>query len=202
MKKIILLLIVLFIPITAHALNRVKVEYVNTSYSDTIWINDSKKKKSIKIYGIKTISKYENLAIKFLDKTLKSATKIEISEPIGNKKHNSFFHLVYVDNVLLESILIKSGYYQLSVSEHSLDEFSNLCEIQKEAYHNKLGIWEYSQTEELICHNYVLQDNINEKKEDNKKIVNVYPKKNLYKLLLIEASLFVLIMLLKIKDMD
>lgn len=198
MKKYLILLLIILFPINVFANDELKeVSFIKATSYDTLWIKDNTEKRIIKIYGVTTNFSYEEKAIKYLEYLLENANKIEIKEVSSNKKYNATYNLVFVDSILLQKELIASGYYQLSVSTHSLNEFTNLCDIQQQAYINKKGIWNSNDTKELICHNIKAITNEKETNNKNTKHKKKISLNKLYELIVLESSILILLLIYK-----
>ena len=130
---------------------------------------------------------------------LTNAQKIEIeydSKVLNKDKYNRDLAWVYIDGKLLQEILLEKGYGQVNYVTSNYKYLEDLCEVEKRALTNQLGIWNYPNIKESYCKSGIIIDNNQNQvieQEEEKKIYNI---RDLYYLLFINSGIVLLILLL------
>lgn len=90
----------------------------------------------------------------FTCSTLKSAQKIEIQYDANSEQTDKYGRLlawVWVDDVLLEQLLLKNGYAKVAYIYGSYSYLDDLCQEEKNAIDNSLGIWSINKNTDGYC---------------------------------------------------
>ena len=133
---------------------------------------------------------------------VKNASKLEIElDPLSDKenKYKETLVYLYVDGYLLQNDLISLGYAQVNYVYNDYKYVDELCNLQKSALENKLGIWNYPDIKEEYCQSGVVIKNETKDEEKNEE-KKTKDNKNIKKILFINSILVVfLIIFLKRK---
>ena len=133
---------------------------------------------------------------------VKNANKLEIElDPLSDKenKYKETLVYLYVDDYLLQNDLISLGYAQVNYVYNDYKYVDELCNLQKSALENKLGIWNYPDIKEEYCQSGVVIKNETKDEEKNEE-KKTKDNKNIKKILFINSILVVfLIIFLKRK---
>lgn len=196
MKKIILLLILMFSSSLVYAENlREEVTYVNCTSATTFWIKKNDEVKIIKLLGVDTSDGSLNKEIEdFSCSLVKNAQKLEIEYEVNSNKvdkYNQELVYLYVDGVSLASELIKRGYAQVNYIYGDYLYTDELCKQESIAINEKLGIWNYPDIKEAYCKSGVILNNKKEKNDEEITHENDY--NYLRKLVFISSIIVVLL---------
>ena len=152
MKKIIYI-IILFLFIGVVYAERIEVSLASCVDGDTARLIIDGKEKKFRFIGVNAPdiehedSKAEYMgedSYKFTCSMLENAKKIEVEYDNNSKKTDKYDrHLawIWVDGELLQELLVSKG---LAKVDYVYDEYkyiSKLCNVEIEAYNNKIGIW-------------------------------------------------------------
>lgn len=133
---------------------------------------------------------------------VKNASKLEIELDSLSDKENKYKETLvylYVDGYLLQNDLISLGYAQVNYVYNDYKYVDELCNLQKSALENKLGIWNYPDIKEEYCQSGVVIKNETKDEEKNEE-KKTKDNKNIKKILFINSILVVfLIIFLKRK---
>lgn len=157
MKKTLLLILLLFIStnVYASATEKEEVKLLKCETASTAWVSKDNHKMVIRLlaYDEKDTS-LNNTISKFTCDTLKGATKIEIAydtESDTKDKYNRDWVWVYVDDQLLQNLLIEKGYGEVNNAKASFEHTEMLCVSEKYAVKEKAGIWALDTEAEDYC---------------------------------------------------
>lgn len=170
MKKILLLLLaIVFIPeaqVLGMELNnyeKFEVKLINCQSATSSWVEYEGEVTRIRLMAYDSGDTELNEEINnYACNLLKKANKIELQYDINSPttdKYNRELVFVYVDGILLQEELIKNGYGQVNYVWGNYDYLSNLCDTQKNAIINHLGIWNYEGIEEKYCQSGIVLNN-------------------------------------------
>ena len=157
MKKVILLfvffgIIVSYIFITNYNIidSKVEIKLVDCIDGDTAkFIIDGKEEK-VRFLGIDTpestnyVEEYGRDASDYTCYMLKNAKDIYIEYDIDSDKidkYNRVLGWIFVDNNNLSELLVSRGYAEVKYVYGDYKYIDKLCEVQYDAYKDKLGIW-------------------------------------------------------------
>lgn len=140
----------------------IEAQYVSTNDGDTFRVKVDGKEKRVRLLMIDTpeMNYEENDPMPYAEEAkeltmglLENAQKIEIMYDVGPEtdKYGRLLTYVFVDDVLLQEMLLKSGYAAvrfINEPNNTLEE--EFLEIQTSAKDNELNIWEH--------HNYLQKD--------------------------------------------
>ena len=133
---------------------------------------------------------------------VKNASKLEIELDSLSDKENKYKETLvylYVDGYLLQNDLISLGYAQVNYVYNDYKYVDELCNLQKSALENKLGIWNYPDIKEEYCQSGVVIKNETKDEEKNEE-KKTKDNKNIKKILFINSILVIfLIIFLKRK---
>lgn len=156
MKKFLILLIlvlVVFFVIYIFINDKENIEFYSCVDGDTAWFIVDGKKQKVRILGIdapestKYIEDYGIEASEYTCNLLKKADNIYLEYDINSEKYDKYGRVlgwVFVDNNNLSELLLARGYAEVDYIYGNYKYLNNLCESQKYAYSNKLGIWNNS----------------------------------------------------------
>lgn len=154
MKKFILIIFILFFNINVNAKEIVTLN--KCVDGDTAWFNLNNEKIKARFLAIDTpestnrIDPYGKEASEFTCNLLKSAKKIEIEYDDNSDKFDKYDrHLVwvFVDDELLQNIIVKEGYADVKYLYGDYKYTSILQESLKEAKENNLNMWKSEQND-------------------------------------------------------
>ena len=204
MKKIFFLLItIMFSTLNVYAIesdtkeiNKQSVKLIECVSSTTFWTNANGEVKRIRLLAYDSLDGNLNQEIEdFVCKTLESAKTLEIEyDAYSSKdKYNREMVWVYVDGKLLQNILLSKGYGQVNYVTSDYKYLDSLCETQKKAITNKLGIWNYEGVKESYCKSGIEIGKSNNKKNEDKNKVKKYDQKKLNYLVLLNSGILLLL---------
>ena len=185
MKKIILFLIVLFIPyITVCAkttttttaavsekpvVEKYEVTLDNCNSINQIWIKKDKKVIRVGLLAYDSgDTSIENDIKNTICTRLSEASKIEIEYDINNKakdKYNRNMVWVYVDGSLLQEELIKEGLGMVNFVNDDYSYIDNLCINEANAIKDKKGIWTLG-AQEKYCDSGIILEKLAKEEEE------------------------------------
>lgn len=197
MKKFIMFLIVILIPINISA-NEKKVVFLNKCVDgDTAWVNLNNNKIKLRFLAINTPEStnkkepYGKEASNFTCNKLTAASKIEIeydNESDKTDKYDRHLVWVFVDDELLQDLIIKEGLAQIQYVYGDYKYLDTLNKSLVEAKSKSINIWsnnslfEFKVNKELLCIFVILLIIYIFNKKGRKKI-NTYIKKSIRKLI-------------------
>lgn len=205
MRKILLLILtsIVFISSVNAEEQKEEVKLINCDSAVLLTVETSTGYKRIRLLMMDSSTGSLDKEINnYVCNKVKNASKLEIEiDPLSDKenKYKETLVYLYVDGSLLQKDLISLGYAQVNYVYNDYKYVDELCDLQKSALENKLGIWNYSDIKEEYCQSGVVIKNEtkDEEKNDEK---NTKDNQNIKKILLINSILVVfLIIFLKRK---
>lgn len=178
MKKILITIFLSFIflnhvfaldlvPVENEEIIREQVTLVNCMSATTSWVNINGTQKRIRILAFDPSVENTSEVDKYVCNLLKNAQKLEIERDIElTDKYNRELVWLYVDGVLLQEHLISLGYGQVNYVTNNYKYLEQLCEVQKNAITNKLGIWSNNDIQEVYCNSGVERNKEEQKEEE------------------------------------
>lgn len=97
---------------------------------------------------------YGKSASEFTCELLQNAEKIVVEYDDGSGKTDKYdrnLAWIWVDNELLQKIIVEQGYGQVAYIYGDYKYTKNLCAIQKEAISQKINVWSNEEYEEGYC---------------------------------------------------
>ena len=165
MKKLLLLLCLFMFSSNVYASERIDVTFNKCVDGDTAYFNVDGKVKKFRFLAVDTPetkhpSKGEEeggkTASEFTCNILMNAKKIEVEYDSNCDKKDKYDRelvWVYVDDELLQELLIKEGYAEVAYIYGDYNYVGSLCRTQKEAIRENVGIWALGR-EEGFCSTY------------------------------------------------
>ena len=157
MKKVIFILLAVIIFIifcfTFNYNQRLEISLISCIDGDTAWFNINGKKEKVRFLGVNTpesvhpngiIEDYGKEASEYTCKLLKNANNIYIEYDINSDRYDKYGRLlgwIFVDNNNLSELLFSKGYAEVNYIYDNYKYIDNLCMAQKDAYEDRLGIW-------------------------------------------------------------
>lgn len=205
MKKILLMILtsIIFISSVNASEQKEEVKLINCDSAVSLTVETTTGYKRIRLLMM-------DLSTGSLDKEInnyvcnkvKNASKLEIElDPQSDKenKYKETLVYLYVDGYLLQNDLISLGYAQVNYVYNDYKYVDELCDLQKNALENKLGIWNYPDIKEEYCQSGVVIKNETKDEEKNEE-KKTKDNKNIKKILFINSILVIfLIIFLKRK---
>lgn len=177
-----------------------QVNLINCISASTQWIEVNDEIKVIKLIAYDKEDGNLNKEIdNYACELLKNATKIEIEyDPsITEKdKYNRELVWVWVDDVLLQDELIKKGYGQVNFVTGEYKYLTQVCETQKSAMINSLGVWNYPDITEKYCNSGVVIGQKQEVIEEKTVMKEKADTKTLWYMVFINSGILLLLLLL------
>lgn len=202
MRKYILVIIISFLllPFNVKAEeNRIDVTVENCSNTTSFWFNINGEVKRVGMLGFSTDDTELNKDIlEYICNRFNNATSIQIEYDPENKeidKYNRDLVWIYVDGVLLQDELIKLGYGKVDNVKSAYSNLSILCNNEKNAIKNNLGIWSKGAKDDFCSKNEeVINENFLETQSAN---VSKFNKSTLKSLVADNSILLLLVLLLR-----
>ena len=157
MKKIIIvfgIILIIFIIIFLGIFNqKVEVKFDKCVDGDTFWLVINNKREKVRILGVDTpestnyIEEYGIDASIYTCNLLKNANNIYLEYDINSDRYDKYDRLlawVFVDNNNLSELLLSKGYANVDYIYGKYKYLDDLCNVQEQAYLNKVGIWNNS----------------------------------------------------------
>lgn len=205
MKKILLMILtsIIFISSVNASEQKEEVKLINCDSAVSLTVETSTGYKRIRLLMLDSSTGSLDKEINnYVCNKVKNASKLEIEiDPLSDNenKYKETLVYLYVDGYLLQNDLISLGYAQVNYVYNDYKYVDELCDLQKKALENKLGIWNYPDIKEEYCQSGVVIKN-ETKKEEKKEEKNTKDNKNIKKILLINSILVIfLIIFLKRK---
>ena len=160
MKKLGLIIIMMFIGVNVVNAERIEVDFKKCVDGDTAYFTINGEDKKFRFLAVDTPETVHptkgeeeggKTASEFTCNSLKNAKKIEVeydSESDKIDKYNRELVWVYIDGVMLQETMIKKGYAEVAYIYGKYKYVDNLCKVQEGAVKNKYGIW-YDGTREV-----------------------------------------------------
>lgn len=200
MKKILLLILTSIICISSVKAEEQKeeVKLINCDSAVSLTVETSTGYKRIRLLMMDSSTGSLDKEINnYVCNKVKNASKLEIElDPLSDKenKYKETLVYLYVDSSLLQNDLISLGYAQVNYVYNDYKYVDELCDLQKSALENKLGIWNYSDIKEEYCQSGVIikNENKDEEKSEEKKTKD---NQNIKKILLINSILVIFLII-------
>ncbi len=205
MKKILLMILtsIIFISSVNASEQKEEVKLINCDSAVSLTVETTTGYKRIRLLMMDSSTGSLDKEINnYVCNKVKNASKLEIEiDPLSDKenKYKETLVYLYVDGYLLQNDLISLGYAQVNYVYNDYKYVDELCDLQKNALENKLGIWNYPDIKEEYCQSGVVIKNETKNEEKNEE-KNTKDNKNIKKILLINSILVIfLIIFLKRK---
>lgn len=205
MKKILLLILtsIIFISSVNAEEQKEEVKLINCDSAVSLTVETTTGYKRIRLLMMDSSTGSLDKEINnYVCNKVKNASKLEIElDPQSDKenKYKETLVYLYVDDYLLQNDLISLGYAQVNYVYNDYKYVDELCNLQKSALENKLGIWNYPDIKEEYCQSGVVIKNETKDEEKNEE-KKTKDNKNIKKILFINSILVVfLIIFLKRK---
>lgn len=205
MKKILLMILtsIIFISSVNAEEQKEEVKLINCDSAVSLTVETTTGYKRIRLLMMDSSTGSLDKEINdYVCNKVKNASKLEIELDSLSDKENKYKETLvylYVDDYLLQNDLISLGYAQVNYVYNDYKYVDELCNLQKSALENKLGIWNYPDIKEEYCQSGVVIKNEakDEEKNEEKKTKD---NKNIKKILFINSILVIfLIIFLKRK---
>lgn len=205
MKKILLLILtsIIFISSVNAEEQKEEVKLINCDSAVSLTVETTTGYKRIRLLMMDSSTGSLDKEINnYVCNKVKNASKLEIElDPQSDKenKYKETLVYLYVDGYLLQNDLISLGYAQVNYVYNDYKYVDELCNLQKSALENKLGIWNYPDIKEEYCQSGVVIKN-ETKDEGKNEEKETKDNKNIKKILFINSILVIfLIIFLKRK---
>lgn len=205
MKKILLMILtsIIFISSVNAEEQKEEVKLINCDSAVSLTVETTTGYKRIRLLMMDSSTGSLDKEINdYVCNKVKNASKLEIElDPQSDKenKYKETLVYLYVDDYLLQNDLISLGYAQVNYVYNDYKYVDELCNLQKSALENKLGIWNYPDIKEEYCQSGVVIKNETKDEEKNEE-KNTKDNKNIKKILFINSILVIfLIIFLKRK---
>lgn len=205
MKKILLLILtsIIFISSVNAEEQKEEVKLINCDSAVSLTVETTTGYKRIRLLMMDSSTGSLDKEINnYVCNKVKNASKLEIElDPQSDKenKYKETLVYLYVDGYLLQNDLISLGYAQVNYVYNDYKYVDELCNLQKSALENKLGIWNYPDVKEEYCQSGVVIKNETKDEEKNEE-KKTKDNKNIKKILFINSILVIfLIIFLKRK---
>ena len=205
MKKILLLIVtsIIFISSVNASEQKEEVKLINCDSAVSLTVETTTGYKRIRLLMMDSSTGSLDKEINnYVCNKVKNASKLEIEiDPLSDKenKYKETLVYLYVDGYLLQNDLISLGYAQVNYVYNDYKYVDELCNLQKSALENKLGIWNYPDIKEEYCQSGVVIKNETKAEEKNEE-KKTKDNKNIKKILFINSILVIfLIIFLKRK---
>lgn len=205
MKKILLLILtsIIFISSVNAEEQKEEVKLINCDSAVSLTVETTTGYKRIRLLMMDSSTGSLDKEINnYVCNKVKNASKLEMElDPQSDKenKYKETLVYLYVDGYLLQNDLISLGYAQVNYVYNDYKYVDELCNLQKSALENKLGIWNYPDIKEEYCQSGVVIKNETKDEEKNEE-KKTKDNKNIKKILFINSILVIfLIIFLKRK---
>lgn len=205
MKKILLMILtsIIFISSVNASEQKEEVKLINCDSAVSLTVETTTGYKRIRLLMMDSSTGSLDKEINnYVCNKVKNASKLEIELDSLSDKENKYKETLvylYVDGYLLQNDLISLGYAQVNYVYNDYKYVDELCNLQKSALENKLGIWNYPDIKEEYCQSGVVIKNETKDEEKNEE-KKTKDNKNIKKILFINSILVVfLIIFLKRK---
>lgn len=205
MKKILLMILtsIIFISSVNASEQKEEVKLINCDSAVSLTVETTTGYKRIRLLMMDSSTGSLDKEINnYVCNKVKNASKLEIELDSLSDKENKYKETLvylYVDGYLLQNDLISLGYAQVNYVYNDYKYVDELCNLQKSALENKLGIWNYPDIKEEYCQSGVVIKNETKDEEKNEE-KKTKDNKNIKKILFINSILVIfLIIFLKRK---
>lgn len=164
MKKFVVVIIVLLMfTSNVYANSKIEVSLVKCVDGDTAYFLVDGEEKKFRFLAIDTpesvhptkgVESGGKEASEYTCELLTNASKIEVlydEKGSSTDKYGRELAWIYIDDVLLQETLISEGYAEVAYVYYNYSFIESLCEVQKDAIENKLGIWSDNTRVEGYC---------------------------------------------------
>ena len=150
MQKLLIIILLIIIPFNVYAYEKKEVTLNKCVDGDTAWFNLNEEKIKARFLAIDTpestnkIEFFGKEASKYTCNKLKKANKIEIEyDENSNKydKYNRNLVWVWIDNELLQNLIIENGYGKVAYLYGDYKYTALLKKSEKNAQEKNIGIW-------------------------------------------------------------
>lgn len=98
------------------------------------------------VHPTKEVQVYGKEASEYTCNILSNANKIEVEYDVNSDKtdkYNRDLAWIWVDDILLQNVMISEGYAKVSYVYGQYKYVDDLCSLQKKAIEEKKGLWQY-----------------------------------------------------------
>lgn len=209
--KILLIILMMFLSTNVYAEELVaeqieepikhQVELINCTSSSNIWVSLDNKDLRISLIAYDKENGSLNKEIdNYICELLSTAKNIEVEydESVTSlDKYNRTQVWLYVDNTLLQNDLLSKGYGQVNYVTGEYKYLTILCETQKVAISNSLGVWNYEGIKESYCKSGIkVGEKIKEDSKD-KDTEKKYDIKKIHFLILLSSGIVLLLLFIR-----
>ena len=200
MKKILLMILtsIIFISSVNASEQKEEVKLINCDSAVSLTVETTTGYKRIRLLMMDSSTGSLDKEINnYVCNKVKNASKLEIElDPLSDKenKYKEILVYLYVDGSLLQNDLISLGYAQVNYVYNDYKYVDELCDLQKSALENKLGIWNYPDIKEEYCQSGVIIKNENKDEEKNEE-KKTKDNQNIKKILLINSILVIFLII-------
>lgn len=133
-----------------YSSNRIEIKLDSCVDGDTAWFIINNKREKVRILGVDAPEstnikeEYGLEASEYTCNVLRQAKHIYLEYDDNSDRYDKYDRVlgwVFVDNNNLSELLLSKGYAQVKYIYGDYLYVDRLCEVQEEAYNNKLGIW-------------------------------------------------------------
>ena len=185
---------------------KIETKLINCTSSSNIWMSIDGKDTRINLLAYDKEDGNLNSEIdKYICDTLSNAKKIEIEydEKITTTdKYNRVQVWLYVDDKLFQNELISKGYGQVNYILDDYKYLTELCNTQKLAISNSLGIWNYEGIKESYCKSGIKVGEKIEDKKDEETTIKRYDTKTIYLILVFSSGIVLLLLIMRGKHYE
>lgn len=202
MKKILLLICLFIIPFNVYGIEdaeseKIEISLIKCEKYNTYMIKENNVTKRVKLIAFDGNETDSNYIDKYVCDMIENSSLIEIEYDIAEKdKYNRYPVWLYLDGKRLQDTLVKEGLGQVNYIEGDYNYLDDLCDIQKDAINNNIGIWKKG-VEEKYC-----QSGIELEREEQEKIEKEQQKEEhnndyMWYLLVLNTIILILLVLLR-----
>lgn len=135
---------------------KTKVKFIRCVDGDTALFQDNKEEIKLRFLAVDTpesvhpnkkVEEYAKEASKYTCDMLTNASKIEIEYDSNSDildKYGRHLGWVWVNDVLLQKIMVQEGYAKVAYVYGNYKYIDDLCQVQAKAIENKKGIWQFN----------------------------------------------------------
>ena len=159
--------------------NKIEVELIEVVDGDTAKFEIDGEQRTVRFLGINTKETVDpeigeeawgKEASDFTKEKLKNATKIELefdSSADEKDKYDRYLAWVWIDDVLLQNLLVKNGLAETYMLQNNYKYAGMLQESEEYAKENKLGIWSDETSNVQNNENQIIESNKTETQDNN-----------------------------------
>lgn len=143
---------------------KIEVKLIRCIDGDTAKFKVNGKEEKVRFLGINTpesvhpngiVEEYGKEASNYTCSMLMNANNIYIEYDVNSEARDKYSRLlgyVYVDNNNLGELLLSKGYAEVKYVYGNYKYIDSYCNIQKQAYNERLGIWNNKNYEDNYCY--------------------------------------------------